>query len=607
MRQIPLRHWALALLVTCPLTSALAQKGKPAPTPSAKANPAASKPLVILFETYWDEQAKLFPLGATAEGDNRYNDLLPNNQTRAFRQQEQQFYQRYLTQLNKIERSKLSATDALNYDVFRYELETSMAGFKQITWMLPFDQTSGLPQTMAQFGSGKGAQPFNTTKDYDNWLSRVHSFTAWTDSAIGNFRQGMARGVVLPRALVVKMIPQLEALAAADPTKSVFYGPITKLPDTIPAADKERLTTAYQRAISTELVPAYQKLSAFLKTEYLPKARTTTGFADLPGGPEAYRYAVKYATTTDKTPEEIYQTGLREVKRLRTEMERVKQQVGFQGDLPAFFAYMKNDPKFRPYKTPQEVLAGFEAIHQRMEPNLKKLFGRVPKTPFEVRQTEAYRAASASAQYFAGSPDGKRPGIFYVPILDATQYNVTALPPMEDVFLHEAIPGHHYQISLQNENTSLPKFRRFGGYSAFSEGWALYCESLGKELGLYTDPYQYVGSLGGEMHRAIRLVVDVGMHARGMTREQAIQYMLENEVISEQLATAEIERYMARPGQALSYKTGQLKIRELRARYEKQLGKKFDLRAFHDELLAGGSMPLAILEKHMDAWAAQQR
>jgi uncharacterized protein (DUF885 family) len=596
------------LLAAYSSTPALAQKSKPATKPAAvKSQPAAtSKPLASLFDAYWDEQAKLFPLGATAEGDNRYNDLLPNNQTRAFRQQEQQFCQRYLTQLNKIERGKLSANDALNYDVFRYELETSLAGFKQITWMLPFDQTSGLPQTMAQFGSGKGAQPFNTAKDYDNWLSRVHSFTVWTDSAIGNFRQGMARGVVLPRALVVKMIPQLEALAAADPAKSVFYGPITKLPDTLPAADKERLTTAYQRAISTELVPAYQKLSAFLKTEYLPKARTTTGFADLPGGPEAYRYAVKYATTTDKTPEEIYQTGLSEVKRLRTEMERVKQQVGFQGDLPAFFAYMKNDPKFRPYKTPQEVLAGFEAIHQRMEPNLKKLFGRVPKTPFEVRQTEAYRAASASAQYFAGSPDGTRPGIFYVPILDATQYNVTALPPMEDVFLHEAIPGHHYQISLQNENTSLPKFRRFGGYSAFSEGWALYCESLGKELGLYTDPYQYVGSLGGEMHRAIRLVVDVGMHARGMTREQAIQYMLENEVISEQLATAEIERYMAHPGQALSYKTGQLKIQELRARYEKQMGKKFDLRAFHDELLASGSMPLAILEKHMDAWAAQQ-
>ncbi|WP_324676755.1 DUF885 domain-containing protein [Hymenobacter sp. GOD-10R] len=585
-----------------------AKKTTAAPKAMASAaSPVASTPLASLFESYWEEQAKLFPLAATAEGDNRYNDQLPNTQTRTFRQQAQQFYQRYLTDLKKVDRAKLPAEDQVSYDIFRYQLEMDLAGQKQIGWMMPFGQTGGLPQTMAQYGSGNGAQPFKTVRDYDNWLNRVHGFTAWADSAMGNFRKGMAQGVVLPKALVVKMIPQLDALAAADPTKSVFYGPITKLPASLPAADKERLTAAYQRAISTELVPTYQKLSAFLKNEYLPKARVTSGFGDLPGGPEAYRYAVKSSTTTDKTPEEIYQTGLSEVKRLRTEMERVKQEVGFQGDLPAFFAYMKNDPKFRPYKTPQEVLDGFEAIHQRMAPNLKKMFGHVPKTPFEVRQTEAYRAASASAQYNRGSADGSRPGIFYVPILDATQYNVTSLPPMEDVFLHEAIPGHHYQIALQQENTSLPKFRRFGGYSAFSEGWALYCESLGKELGLYTDPYQYVGSLGGEMHRAIRLVVDVGLHARGMTREQAIQYMLDNEVISEQLATAEIERYMVSPGQALSYKTGQLKIREMRARYEKQLGAKFSLKDFHDELLAGGSMPLAVLERKMDAWAAKQK
>ncbi len=589
-------------------TPALAQKTKPAAKTTAAAVPkAASAPLAALFEAYWEEQARLFPLAATTQADNRYNDQLPNDQARAFRQQEEQFYQRYLAQISRFERGRLATDDQVSYDIFRYQLETDLAGCKQIDWMLPFAQTGGLPQTMAQFGSGEGAQPFEVAKDYDNWLSRVHGFTAWTDSAIANFRTGMQRGVVLPRALVVKMIPQLDAMVVTDPTKSLFYSPIAKLPAALPPSEKERLTSAYQRAILTELVPAYQKLSTFLKTEYLPKARTTAGLSAVPGGPEAYRYAVKYATTTDKTPEEIYQTGLSEVQRLRTEMERVKQEVGFQGDLPAFFAYMKNEPKFRPYKTPQEVLAGFEAIHQRMEPNLKKMFGRVPKTPFEVRQTEAYRAASASAQYFAGAPDGSRPGIFYVPILDATQYNITALPPMEDVFLHEAIPGHHYQISLQNENTALPKFRRFGGYSAFSEGWALYCESLGKELGLYTDPYQYVGSLGGEMHRAIRLVVDVGLNARDMTREQAIQYMLANEVISEQLATAEVERYMARPGQALSYKTGQLKIRELRARYEKQLGPKFSLRAFHDQLLAGGAMPLAVLERTMDAWAARQR
>ncbi|MGI4884630.1 MAG: DUF885 domain-containing protein [Janthinobacterium lividum] len=599
---------ASALLAACPPTPALAQKTKPAAkTTAAAAPPAASAPLGALFAAYWDEQARLFPLAATAQGDHRYDDRLPNDQTQAFRAQLRAFYQRYLAQINRFERGKLAADDRVSYDIFRYQLATDLAGLQQLDWMLPFAQTGGLPQTMARFGAGTGAQPFETAQDYDNWLRRVHGFTAWADSAVGNFRRGMAQGVVLPQALVVKMIPQLDAMVATDPTKSPFYGPIAKLPAALPPADKERLASAYQRAILTELVPAYQRLSAFLKTEYLPKARATAGLGAVPGGAGAYRYAVKYATTTDETPEAIYQTGLSEVQRLRTEMERVKQEVGFRGDLPAFFAYMKNEPKFRPYKTPQEVLDGFEAIHQRMVPNLKKMFGRVPKTPFEVRQTEAYRAASASAQYVAGAPDGSRPGIFYVPILDATQYNVTSLPPMEDVFLHEAIPGHHYQLSLQSENTALPKFRRFGGNGAFVEGWALYCEGLGQELGLYTDPYQYAGALGGEMHRAIRLVVDVGLHAKGLTREQAIQYMLANEVISEQLATAEVERYMARPGQALSYKVGQLKIRELRARYEKQLGPKFSLKAFHDEILAGGSMPLAVLETRMDAWAAEQR
>lgn len=587
---------------------AFAQPAKPAKPAAATARkPSASAPLAALFAAYWDEQAQLFPFDATAQGDNRYNDQLPNDQTRAFRQQLQRFYQQYQASLLKVDRAKLAAEDQVSYDMFRYQLEMAVEKLQQFQWMMPFGQAGGLPQGMAQFGSGTGSQPFKTTMDYDHWLGRVRGFTAWTDSAIANFRHGMKAGVVLPRALVVKMIPQLEAMVVVDATKSMFYGPIAKLPDAVPAADKARLTTAYQQAITTELVPAYQKLSVFLKNEYLPQARTTSGYGALPGGPAAYRYAVKAATTTTKTPDEIYQTGLSEVRRLRTEMERVKKEVGFPGDLPAFFAYMKNEPKFRPYKTPQEVLDGFEAIHQRMLPNLSKLFGRTPKTPFEIRQTEAYRAASASAQYVAGSPDGSRAGIFYVPILDATQYNVTTLPPMEDVFLHEAIPGHHYQISLQNENTALPKFRRFGGYSAFSEGWALYCESLGKELGLYTDPYQYVGSLGGEMHRAIRLVVDVGLHAKGLTREEAIQYMMDNEVITEQLATAEIERYMGNPGQALSYKTGQLKILEWRARYEKQLGPKFDLRAFHDELLAGGAMPLAVAERRMNAWAARQR
>jgi len=397
----------------------------------------------------------------------------------------------------------------------------------------------------------------------------------------------------------------MQAMVVTDPTKSLFYGPITKLPKSFSDADKKRLTDAYTQAITAIVVPTYKKLGEYLKNEYLPKARNTSGLSSLPDGTAMYTYLVRAQTTTEKTPEEIYQLGLSEVARIRKEMDSIKNVVGFKGDLPAFFNYMKTDPKFYPYKTPKQVLDAFENIHQRMQPNLKKEFTHVPKCPFEIRQTEAFRAASASAEYYPGTADGSRPGIFYVPILDATKFNITS--GMESLFLHEAIPGHHYQISLTQENTSLPDFRRFDqGETAYVEGWALYCESLGKELGLFTDPYQHMGALGDEIHRAIRLVVDVAIHTKGMTREQAIKYMMDNEQIDEQGATAEIERYMAYPAQALSYKIGALKIRELRTRYEKKLGSKFDLAEFHNQVLKDGAMPLSVFEAKMDRWAAKQ-
>ena len=597
-----------ALYLPAGLASAQAQPAKKtvkAPAKGTAASTTASAPLAALFDTYWEDRAKLFPLGATSQGDYRYNDQLPNDQTRAFRQQQQRFYQQYLASLQKFDRARLSAEDQVSYDIFQYEMKTRLEGLALNSWMMPFAQFYSLPNTLGQLGAGTGAQPFKTVKDYDDWLARVGRFPVWADSAIGNFRQGMKAGVVLPRVLVLKVVPQLQAQVTADATKSLFYGPITRMPASFSEADKARLTAAYQQAILSQLVPTYRKLADFLNTEYLPQARTSTGLAALPGGAAMYRYNVRLMTTTDRAPEAIYQTGLSEVKRIRAEMEAVKNQVGFQGDLPAFFNYLNSDPKFTPYKTPEDVLNAFRAIQARITPNLPKLFGRTPGSPFEIRQTEAFRAATASAEYNRGTPDGSRPGIFYVPILDATKFNTTS--GMESLFAHEAIPGHHYQLSLQQENTALPKFRRFASYPAFSEGWALYCESLGPELGLYTDPYQKIGALGDEVHRAIRLVVDVGMHAKNMSREQAIKYMMDNEPISEQGATAEIERYMAIPGQALAYKTGALKLRELRARYQKQLGPKFDLRAFHDEILAGGSMPLAVLERKLDAWAARQR
>ena len=568
------------------------------------ANAAPNKDFNILLDQYWDKQAKYDPLAATAQGDNRYDNLLPNDQTQAFRDTLRSFYQRYLTDSKRFANDNLDANDRISYDIFQYDLRQRLAGLKLNTWMLPFQQFWGLPITLGQYGSGVGNQPFHNVKDYNNWLGRVNGFPVWADSAISNFRRGMKAGVVLPKSLVVEMLPQLSAkdIVVTDPTKSLFYGPIKNFPKDFSDADKQRLTAAYKQAILTKLVPTYQKLGTFLKTEYLPKARTTSGINAVPGGPEMYRYYVSYWTTTEKTPAEIHALGLREVARLRTEMERMKTQLGFKGTLREFFESLKHDPKAMPYHTADEVLAGFRKIQAIIDPNLKKMFGRVPKTPFEIRRTEAFREASASAEYNQGSPDGKRPGIFYIPLPKPAEFNVTT--GMESLFLHEAIPGHHYQISLQQESKLLPQFRKFAGYGAMTEGWALYCESLGKELGLYQDPYQYIGSLNDEMLRAVRLVVDTGLHTGEMTREQAIAYMLDNMPASEADATSAIERYMAIPGQALAYKIGQLKIQELRARYEKQLGSKFKISDFHDELLKDGVMPLAVLEKKMDAWAA---
>ena len=599
-----------ALLTVSPMTASLAQKGK-ASTKSAatSAQPAASAPLAALFEAYSEEEARLFPLGATSQGDNRYNDQLPNDQTRAQRQLVRDFYQRYLARLGQVNRAGLGASDQTSYDILTYSLNQRLAGYAFNNWMMPFNQFGGLPATLAQLGAGTGAQPFKTVRDYDNWLARLSQFPVWADSAIANFRQGLTAGVVLPQALVPKMVSQLRTLAAAgaDPVKSLFYGPVKAFPAGFAAADKARLTPLFEQAIRRDLAAPYQRLADFLETEYLPRARASSGIGALPQGTARYAYAVQVATTTARTPEQIYQTGLAEVKRIQARMEQVKAQTGFTGDLKAYFDFIGTDPKFRPFKTEQEVLDAFRAVQARIAPALPKLFSRTPKTAFEVRATEAFRAASASAQYNRGTADGSRPGIFYVPILDPLKYNTVANPAMETLFLHEAIPGHHYQVSLQQENTALPRFRRFGGYSVFNEGWALYTESLGPELGVFQDPNQLMGHLGAEIHRALRLVVDVGLHTGKLSREQAIAYMMANEAISEQGATAEVERYMANPGQALSYKTGQLKLGELRARYEKQLGKKFDLRAFHDEILAGGSMPLAVLERRMDAWATTQK
>jgi len=341
-----------------------------------------------------------------------------------------------------------------------------------------------------------------------------------------------------------------------------------------------------------------------MKNEYMTAGRDSSGFSDLPNGSSYYDFAIKYFTTTTMSADEIHNLGLSEVARIRAEMEKIKEQVGFKGNLKAFFDYVRNSKELMPFSTPEEIIANFNKMHATMKSKVDELFSLQPKTPFEVRRTEAFREKSASAEYNPGSLDGTRPGIFYTPIPNASSYNVYS---DESLFLHEAIPGHHFQISLTQESKELPQFRKTLWYSAYGEGWALYTESLGTELGLYTDPYQLFGMLGAEMHRAVRLVVDTGIHTKGWSREKAIAYCLDNEAESEAGITSEIERYMANPGQALSYKIGQLKIRELRAKATKALGDKFDIREFHKEVLETGCIPLALLENKIDKWIASNK
>ncbi len=572
---------------------------------------AANEALATMLDSYYNERMELLPIEAAYNGDNRFNHLLPADFTDSYRARLKNFFTRYKDSISKYDPTKLNDNDKKSYDIFTYEMNMSLEGLS-LNYLgstfdniyIPFDQFNGVPLTFGQMGSGSGLQPFKTLKDYDNWLQRATAFSAWADTAIVYFKKGMAINYVLPKAVVIKMIPQMRDLTTGDVTKSLFYGPVTLMPTTFSETDKKRLTAAYIDMVQNIIMPAYKRLGDFLQTEYLPKARTSTGFNELPGGDKLYSYLVRSQTTTNKTPDEIYQTGLSEVKRIREEMEKIKNQVGFKGNLDSFFNSMKTDKQFMPFKTADEVLTAYKKIQTTIDPNLKKIFTLTPKTKFEIRQTEAFRAASSSAEYFNGLPDGSRPGIFYVPIIDATKYNTTS--GMESLFLHEAIPGHHYQVSIQIENLSLPSFRKFIWYGAYGEGYALYCESLGKELGLYTDPYQHMGALGDEIHRAIRLVVDVAMHTGKMTREEAITYMMQNEAISEEGAVAEIERYMVNAGQALSYKVGALKIAELRDKYSKQLGNKFNLADFHAEFLKDGCMPLDILENSMNVWAKNQ-
>jgi uncharacterized protein (DUF885 family) len=556
-----------------------------------------------ITKSYFDDKNALDPLGATQNGQNEYNDQLQFEMTDSYRKAQLAFFDKYETTLSSIDEKQLSEEEQNSYEIIKWEVEVGKELLKQPTNLMPIHQFWGTHLTMGQYAGGTSAQPFKTEKDYTNFLTRMDKYSVWIDSALVYMKKGIEKGAVLPKSLTEKVIPQFAEMATPNIKDNLFYSSIKLMPATFSDEVKKDLTAKYTAEINNKLIPQFKKMSDFLKNEYLPASRATSGIGSLAFGKELYAAYVKQWTTTEMTPEAIHELGLKEVARIHSEMEKVKTQVGFKGTLMEFFDYVRNKPELKPFKTPKEVIANFERIHSIIKPNVDKLFSLQPKTKFQIRRTEAFREKTASAEYMQGTADGSRPGVFYVPIPDVKEYNMYG---DEDLFLHEAIPGHHFQISLQQENALLPDFRKFNWFGAYGEGWALYTESLGKELGLYKDPYQYFGNLGNEMHRAVRLVVDTGLHSKGWTREQAIKYSMENEAESESGITTEIERYMAIPGQALSYKIGQLKIMELRKGAQDKMGAKFDIKKFHEKVLESGVMPLALLEKKIDTWIGEK-
>ena len=568
---------------------------------SCNFNNKKSLEIAQVFENYYQESLKLYPLQATSQGDLRYNDFLPNDLSDEFRKKEKEFYTFYKSQLNNFPDHTLNENDLLSKKVLLWECDLSLKRLTFNEQYTPINQMWTLQLTIGQYAAGLSAQPFKTVKDYNNWLKRIDDYLIWLETAEERMRQGIKNEIVLPKSLIKKVIPQLKTILNPDLNQNLFFSPARQFPKEFSEKDKSILIEKYTEMVLNKIIPAYKKLSDFMSDQYLDAGRSSSGISAFEDGLDYYNYSIKLYTTTELTADEIHNIGLKEVAKISSEMEKIKTKVGFNGDLKSFFNHVRELDELIPFNEPQEVIDNFNKIHEKMTPQVNKLFGLQPKTPFEVRRTESFREASASAEYNPGSLDGTRPGIFYVPIPNIKEYNYFS---DEDLFLHEAIPGHHYQISLQQENTSLPSFRKSLWYSSYGEGWALYSESLGEELGLYDDPYQYFGMLSAEMHRAIRLVVDTGLHTKGWSREKAIQYSLDNEAESEAGITSEIERYMANPGQALSYKIGQLKIRELRSNAEQKLGDKFDIKMFHEKVLESGCIPLQLLEEKINKWVS---
>jgi uncharacterized protein (DUF885 family) len=599
-------NFKLGALAIGALLACASVQAAPAPdTASAKqkvATTEAGKAIDKLVDEYYEAYARFEPVWATESGDGRFFDQLGLSIAPKNREAQFALYRGYLKRLATIPRERLNAHEQASYDIVKFELETALRLGAFPEHLLPMDQMFNMPAFIANYAGGEGAQPFATPKDYRNYLNRLDQMVAYIDQSIANMREGVRRGIVHPRQPIQSLLPQLKQLQAKSAEASIFYTPIKKLPQDFSAADKRSLPDAYRKTID-KLNPALDRLASYVEKDYLPKTRTSAGWNALPNGAEWYKARVAAMTTTDMTPEQIHAIGLKEVARIQGEYGKIGPKMGYTGPAAGLPKWVSEQPKYKPFTTDQQVIEVFQKLDTQVRAKLPALFTLMPKAPLEVRLEPELTRETASDHYSAPAADGSRPGVFWSVVNDPTKYGRTG---MVTLYLHEGQPGHHFHIALLQE-LGLPNFRKFGGNTAFTEGWALYAETLGKEMGLFEQPEDYFGHLNDEMLRAARLVVDTGMHTKGWSRDQAIAYFRDTLGYSELEARAQIERYMVMPGQALAYKIGSLKIMELRQRAQAALGDKFSLPKFHEVVLDEGTLPLAVLEAKVDRWIAASK
>jgi uncharacterized protein (DUF885 family) len=560
---------------------------------------ATTKALYDLFDREWEYALQQSPTRASQLGDRRWNDRWGDRSLGAIKARHHHDLD-VLQRLGKIDRGKLSTADQLNYDLFRKDYENDIEEYKYRWYLAPLNQRGGI-QTQNELAD---SLRFETVKDFDDWIARLNAFPVYMDQMIALMSEGIKARVLLPKVIMQRLPAQIDKQIVEKPDDSLFYKPFKRFPASIPEAERERLSRDALAAVNTNIIPAYKRFKKFFVDEYLPASFDEVGAWQIPQGEAMYAHFVRKYTTTNVTPREVHEKGLSEVKRIRAAMQEVMNQVGFKGTLAEFFTFLRTDKRFY-YDTPEELFAAYQAMSKRIDPNLVKVFRKLPRMPYGVQEIPAAVAPDTTTAYYRQpSADGSRAGTYFVNL-----YKPESRPKWEmmALSLHEAVPGHHLQIALAQEQGDIPNFRRFGGYTAFVEGWGLYAESLGEDMGLYDDPYSKFGQLTYEMWRAVRLVVDTGMHQMHWTRKQAIDYFMENAAKQELDIVNEVDRYIAWPGQALAYKTGELKIKELRARSRQELGSKFDIREFHEVVLGSGAVPLDVLERNVVEWIAKKK